>query len=176
MRGWRTGSSPRSADWSAVQSYCMDCGGEAIEACQYAAGGCAATGTFVVGDERPTYCDRHYLRFQGQHDPGITTGAAAKARISGEVSFIRKKPVKGKRGRPPKGGTPRKLATKKPLKPAKNNPDHEEQTEEDSPKDDEQQDEKPKDETETGGDTPRNRRNGIIPGVPTAPDSPFAEA
>ena len=131
-------------------SYCSSSGKLATAACR--AAGCAKTGTFVVGDEPTTYCDRHYYDSKGNMILNYSrTGAAAKARISGEVSFIRKKPVKKKE--PPKKADTEKT-DEETAETGEEATDHEEQTEEDSPKDDEQQDEKPKDETETGGDTP----------------------
>ena len=54
MRGWRTRNSPRSAAWSGV-SYCMDCGGEAIEACQYDSRGSSRIATgYVFPEDRPS--------------------------------------------------------------------------------------------------------------------------
>lgn len=44
-------------------SYCSSSGKLATAACR--AAGCAKTGTFVVGDEPTTYCDRHYYDSKG---------------------------------------------------------------------------------------------------------------
>ena len=104
-------------------TYCTSSGLLATAACR--AAGCSKTGTFVLGDEPTTYCDRHIYSNGNLILNYQRTGAAAKARIHGEVSYIPKKVEKKKE-------EPKQDQTKKPEEEAP------EETEEE-PKDDEEE-------------------------------------
>lgn len=75
-------------------TYCTSSGLLSTAACR--AAGCSKTGTFVLGDEPTSYCDRHIYSNGNLILNYQRTGAAAKVRIHGEVSFIPKKVEKKK--------------------------------------------------------------------------------
>lgn len=70
----------------------------ATKACT--AAGCGKKQTFLPGDAPTDYCDRHYYSNGSMILNYQRTGAAAKAKIRGEVSYIPKKVVKPKKETP----------------------------------------------------------------------------
>lgn len=132
-------------------TYCTSSGLLATAACR--AAGCSKTGTFVLGDEPTTYCDRHIYSNGNLILNYQRTGAAAKARIHGEVSYIPKK-VKKKKTEP-KQDKPEETGEETGEEPK----DSEEEQGDEKPDDEKKQDEEKKDDDKKhddgeGEDTP----------------------
>ncbi len=88
-----------SGDLETTTAYCCTASGLlATKACT--AAGCGKNQTFLAGDAPTEYCDRHYYSNGSMILNYQRTGAAAKAKIRGEVSYIPKKVVKPKKETP----------------------------------------------------------------------------
>lgn len=111
----------------------------------------AQTGTFVLGDEPTTYCDRHIYSNGNLILNYQRTGAAAKARIHGEVSYIPKK-VEKKKEKPKQDKTEKsdEQGTEEEPKDDEGTPEEEDPDEEkkddDKKQDDKKQDDKKQDD------------------------------
>lgn len=130
-------------------TYCTSSGLLATSACR--AAGCSKTGTFVLGDEPTTYCDRHIYSNGNLILNYQRTGAAAKARIHGEVSYIPKK-VEKKKEKPKQDKTEKsdEQGTEEEPKDDEGTPEEEDPDEEkkddDKKQDDKKQDDKKQDD------------------------------
>lgn len=88
-----------NGDLETTTAYCCTASGLlATKACT--AAGCGKNQTFLPGDAPTDYCDRHYYSNGSMILNYQRTGAAAKAKIRGEVSYIPKKVVKPKKETP----------------------------------------------------------------------------
>ena len=88
-----------NGDLETTTAYCCTASGLlATKACT--AAGCGKKQTFLPGDAPTDYCDRHYYSNGSMILNYQRTGAAAKAKIRGEVSYIPKKVVKPKKETP----------------------------------------------------------------------------
>ena len=88
-----------NGDLETTTAYCCTASGLlATKACT--AAGCGKKQVFLAGDAPSEYCDRHYYSNGSMILNYQRTGAAAKAKIRGEVSYIPKKVVKPKKETP----------------------------------------------------------------------------
>lgn len=88
-----------NGDLETTTAYCCTASGLlATKACT--AAGCGKNQVFLAGDAPSEYCDRHYYSNGSMILNYQRTGAAAKAKIRGEVSYIPKKVVKPKKETP----------------------------------------------------------------------------
>lgn len=142
-------------------TYCTSSGLLATAACR--AAGCSKTGTFVLGDEPTTYCDRHIYSNGNLILNYQRTGAAAKARIHGEVSYIPKKVEKKKE-------EPKQDQTEKPEEEAPEETEEEPKDDEEEQGDENTDEEKKQDEEKKDNDKKHDEGEGE-----NTPDTDAAE-
>lgn len=119
-------------------TYCTASGDLASAACR--AAGCAKTGTFISGDEPTSYCTRHTYSNGNVILNYSRSGAAAKASIRGEVTYV------------PKKTTPKKTESDKKEDDSKDQKTTDEKSEEKTSEDEKAK----KEETDTQTDTQKD--------------------